>query len=292
MTKPSNPKRTGGPRTSEGRSVASRNALKTGAYSYTVVLSGESLAEFESLQETLLIELRASGVLESALVQEIAAITWKKLRLQGLESRCLNELLSRPESPEEFYEFGFPISTGSDWALTHLDLLTPQYLASCRERIKVAIKPSSELEAGWATKLKREEPELYEKYMAFNQAYLADKNSQKHLTLRFISPDKEFMGRMESQELDKTLGWIVDEYNEVHSQNDRGCIFVAERLEEALRIRPLIRDRRLSKFLEVSLFQRGHEDLNRVLSKVLKEFRQQQGWRRSMEVIEAVRDDV
>ena len=39
-------KRTGGPKTEEGKSLASKNALKTGAYSALTVLPNENPEEF------------------------------------------------------------------------------------------------------------------------------------------------------------------------------------------------------------------------------------------------------
>lgn len=52
MTKPSSitrSKPTGGPRTDEGKNVASRNSLKKGTYSKQIVLPNESQQEFDQL---------------------------------------------------------------------------------------------------------------------------------------------------------------------------------------------------------------------------------------------------
>jgi hypothetical protein len=42
--------RSGGPRTDEGKKIASQNALKTGAYSNTLILPGEDESQFRQLR--------------------------------------------------------------------------------------------------------------------------------------------------------------------------------------------------------------------------------------------------
>ena len=78
-------KRSGGPKTSSGRLNASKNALKTGAYSSMIVLPGESEEDFEKLHEQFMNDFMPSDVAESAMVYELAGLTWKKLRIEKLE---------------------------------------------------------------------------------------------------------------------------------------------------------------------------------------------------------------
>jgi hypothetical protein len=72
MTKLSNVKRSGGPRNSAGNAIAARNSLKTGAYSSAMVLPGENEVEFQELKDSLLVDLQAVGMMESALVNELS----------------------------------------------------------------------------------------------------------------------------------------------------------------------------------------------------------------------------
>ena len=78
-------KRSGGPKTSSGKLNASKNALKTGAYTSTIVLPGESEEDFEKLHQQFMNDFIPSDVAESAMVYELAGLTWKKLRLEKLE---------------------------------------------------------------------------------------------------------------------------------------------------------------------------------------------------------------
>lgn len=63
MTKPSY-NRSGDPHSPEGQLAISKNRLKTGAYSTALLLPGESEADFQELDDSLLTELQAKGVLE------------------------------------------------------------------------------------------------------------------------------------------------------------------------------------------------------------------------------------
>jgi hypothetical protein len=75
MTLPKS-KRSGGPRTVEGKAVAAMNALGTGAYSALIVLPGENEAEFLALEERLFADFQPGDLAESALVHEIAGLIW------------------------------------------------------------------------------------------------------------------------------------------------------------------------------------------------------------------------
>lgn len=94
-------KRSGGPTSREGRGAVALNALKAGAYSKVVILPGEALADFESLQMELQRSFAAEGALELLLVGEIAKIVWKKLRLERLENSAVMRILSGPMRPQE-----------------------------------------------------------------------------------------------------------------------------------------------------------------------------------------------
>lgn len=117
MAKPSNPKRTGGPKTAEGKIVASGNALKTGVYSRMVVLPGEDPVEFEALQRHFLEDFQPVGVVEEAMVYELSTIVWKKLRLDKIEHNLFEEILNKVVTLDELREADFYMYSGLSWVL-------------------------------------------------------------------------------------------------------------------------------------------------------------------------------
>lgn len=91
-----NTKRSGGPKTAEGKLVASQNSLKTGTYSNVAVLPHEDQEEFNLLVDHFNRDFSPKDVIEISLVRELAVITWKKLRLEKLEQGYFLKKLNAP----------------------------------------------------------------------------------------------------------------------------------------------------------------------------------------------------
>jgi hypothetical protein len=100
-------RRSGGPKTSEGKLASSRNAIKTGAYAIQVLLPGESEEEFRELEQLFVDDFEPSGISEASQVHALAVIVWKKLRLEKLESRHIRDLLNKFPKFSEFSAVGF-----------------------------------------------------------------------------------------------------------------------------------------------------------------------------------------
>ncbi len=123
MTKPSNPKRTGGPKTAAGKVVTSTNALKTGVFSKMVVLPGEDPAEFDALQAHFFEDFKPVGVVEEAMVYELSTIVWKKLRLDKIEHNLFEDILNRAVTRDELKQVDFYLLSDLEWVLKDLKLL-------------------------------------------------------------------------------------------------------------------------------------------------------------------------
>ncbi len=84
-------RRSTGPRTSAGKSRASKNAIKHGLTAEQVVLPWESAAELEALLEELGEDYSPVGVMERHLVQEIAMSMWQLARLHRIEAAVIEQ---------------------------------------------------------------------------------------------------------------------------------------------------------------------------------------------------------
>jgi len=80
-----------GPRTAQGKERSKLNALKNGLFSKAVLLKGESRAEYLSLLNGLRDDLRPEGTLEAGLVENLAALFWRKRRLFQAENAEVSE---------------------------------------------------------------------------------------------------------------------------------------------------------------------------------------------------------
>ena len=74
-------RRATGPRTPEGKQRSKRNALKHGIFSGSVLLKGESRAEYNSLFDGLVETFVPEGKLEEVLVEKLATDFWRRRRL-------------------------------------------------------------------------------------------------------------------------------------------------------------------------------------------------------------------
>ena len=102
-----NAKKSTGPRTEEGKSRASQNALKHGLLARDAVMPGEDPAEFEAQLAALEDDIQPQGALEHELVRQIADAQWRMRRLTRLETGYLaaslenhRHLAKRPGSEE------------------------------------------------------------------------------------------------------------------------------------------------------------------------------------------------
>ncbi len=75
-----------GPRTQEGKSASSLNALKTGLTGRTVLLPNEDADRYSHLVSSLVAEYKPVGSEESQLVQSIADSTWRLHRIPSLKA--------------------------------------------------------------------------------------------------------------------------------------------------------------------------------------------------------------
>jgi len=89
-----------GPRTAHGKERSKRNALKHGLLSKALLLKNESRVEFASLHDGLRESLDPQGRLENELVENLAAILWRKRRLLQAERAEISKAdVLRQEAP-------------------------------------------------------------------------------------------------------------------------------------------------------------------------------------------------
>jgi hypothetical protein len=78
--------RSTGPKTPEGKQVASRNATKLGLFSRELLLRDESEVELHLLARAVRADLQPDGPIEQALVELIISVLWRLRRLLRIES--------------------------------------------------------------------------------------------------------------------------------------------------------------------------------------------------------------
>src|SRR2546421_161298 len=113
-----NARKSTGPKTAKGRAAVRLNALKTGLTAKTLILPGESEAEFRGLLESLEIEHRPTTPEEQTLVIRSAMATWRLRRLFHNRSRLarqkyhVNLARTMNAAHQSLLDVGGPAGTG------------------------------------------------------------------------------------------------------------------------------------------------------------------------------------
>jgi hypothetical protein len=77
--------RSTGPVTEKGKQIASRNSIRHGMVSQTVVLEGESQDRFIDLLTSLTLQLKPRNDAEAAIIETMAIARWKQMRIWGIQ---------------------------------------------------------------------------------------------------------------------------------------------------------------------------------------------------------------
>jgi hypothetical protein len=89
--------RSKGPKSSEGKARASRNALKHGLCAEQhVVVEGESPAAFAAFEAALIADLAPAGALQMLLAGRIARAAWRLERAERIETELFARQMDRP----------------------------------------------------------------------------------------------------------------------------------------------------------------------------------------------------
>jgi len=91
-----NARKSTGPRTSDGKAVASQNSLKHGLLARQDVISAESQADFDLYRYNLLDELAPSTPMESILAERIVSLSWRLKRVICIQNQAI-DALNTPE---------------------------------------------------------------------------------------------------------------------------------------------------------------------------------------------------
>ncbi len=85
---PPSPGRSTGPRSPEGKLTSSRNSLKHGLSTGTLLIPGEDPAAFEALRAALHQEHQPASVTEELLIDDLAQSHWLRQRALRLQNEC------------------------------------------------------------------------------------------------------------------------------------------------------------------------------------------------------------
>ena len=267
-------RRSGGPKTPEGKLAASRNAIKTGAYAVQTLLPGESEKEFRELEQLFVEDFAPVGISEAALVHSLTVIIWNKLRLEKLESRHIHDLLDRFPRSSEFSAVGF-----DDYPQAAIEWVNhPEKISSLNlEQVQSGYWALKSLNK---SRFDEDEMETFKKDLPAIFKRLQDSLSDlgvKDLSILGMVGTRYHHGA-ETRPIEDMTDKLIEQL--------QGEIWAIQNQEQLLKVRQQIRDKRLVDFLNLNCSQRVSDNLDRAYFKTLDELRKQKEWRRRQEVVD------
>ena len=271
-------KRSGGPQTSEGKLASSQNSLKLGVYSRKITLINESDDEFNQLLEQFMGDFAPQDIAESVMVRDLAIITWKRLRLEGLEQSSLVRALNAPIRAAEYSRNGININSDDVWAIDHLGVLTEDMVEYYEQLIE-------EAKSWWASyrgdrdilSMQVNYPTLFQEIVDRARIFGFDMSvdpDSKELCLWDLDPEEYGCDRY----ADYVTRALIKELHGLHWVEENSAQIELAAIK--------VKEERLLKVIQNPGETRVNEDLSRSLYKTLSELRKHQQWRRKMSIVD------
>jgi hypothetical protein len=270
-------KRSGGPRSVEGKSAASKNSLKTGAYSSLVVLPNESQDDFLKLQSQFAESLFPVGVAKTALVHDLTVITWKKLRLEKLEQSAFVRTLN---SRVRYYDLdsGLGLDSQYEWLINRIEMVSEDFIAEATLQIGfINTLGDSGISKDQLFDLPRKMPALFE---------IIQDLALEHFETDIRDPKPENMTGLFVYDEDNKRIPFLDYALEFALKRARQVIYVSEHLDAIKSAVNTVKEKRLLDQVQVVGLTRANDELSRAYFKTLGELRKQQQWRLKMSAID------
>ena len=268
--------RSGGPKTQVGKLITSQNSLKAGVYTQVDLLPQEDAHHYAGLEQLFINDLRPIGVVESALVQSLVKITWKKLRLEKMEARVLADCLAKLPRLSDLEMAGIDNYPASSEPY----IANPELIASLNAKeIRQAIWALEEFQQRGLREellagLESNFPNIYQKLKGMLENISGEELSD------FDIANSKYYWSAPTTPIADAVEKLIAHY--------QGELWVIENYERLLKAKQEVNDKRLLEFLKENSTQRAHDDLDRAYSRALKELRVQQNWRKNQGVIKDV----
>jgi hypothetical protein len=272
-------KRSGGPKTTEGKLVASQNALKTGTYSSLAVLPNESQEEFNQLILQFNHDFHPKDMIETSLVREMALITWKKLRLEKLEQSYFIKKLNAPIKQEDFIDCGLTF-TDARYKFWVEDVKLSDEVAGIYRNLLKVIRPyvRKPIPVMQLSEIKNGFTFVYDILLdAYLQAKpLANKDPVITTLANFTG---KFNGQPERYLTSCVFDALVPQYE--------AALWVTKNHDKINTAIEQIKQERLLMLMQSEGVRRANDDLGRSLIRVINEFRKHHQWRMQYGLIDA-----
>lgn len=275
-------RRSGEPKSDEGKKISSRNALKTGVYSSMIVLPGEDESAFRELEDLFIRDFDPRDIAESAIVRELATITWKKLRLEKLEQSIFLRTMNEPLRTYDFYDYGIHFND-TTFALFIEGIVIPKEEARALEdKLGIALQLRGQnFTSEQCRTIKSESPEIYQEIIeiGLSRDCFAAEPSIDDLVLSYIELEHGGEQSLSSYALEEIITsaqhalWYFNRYDAIKEAVSR------------------IKEKHLLEIMQIDKTRRIHDDLSQTFFRALTELRKHQELRRRLLIIDIPSQD-
>jgi hypothetical protein len=280
-------KRSGGPKTLEGKVASSRNAVKTGSYSSQIALSSEEEADFKAFESEFMNDFEPLGVVESSMVHELAVLAWKKLRLERVEHQLMRDQLKSPITPQEYIDAGFGREGDLSFAMNRLEQLTPQFVKLHEDELKLARSLRDRRDETPLETLDLDHPDFYAR---LHKTVKNVKRAGIQVVFVKTGIDDDRDTKIKKTFADTPIADLNEALDQVILESG-AVLHVSKNIEYIQGLKSKILDKRLMAMMESATSHRVHEDLGRLFSRRLKELREQQSWRLKRDIIDVLSEE-
>jgi hypothetical protein len=279
-------KKSGGPKSRSGKKVVSQNATKTGVYARSIVLPNEDKSAYQQLVNRYMNEFKPSDMAETTMVNNLANLTWKKMRLDHYEQNSLiavwnGGVFLRDLEKEGSIRFPRDISWLEGYAVFDkffkegFDDLEKQY---AEYEAEINLLYGQELNVHYLQRFFSQSPKLLEQIVSIAKSEFSRKNIQVTELLQIT-----YANRDDQTLLDACTNKILERKTDIAwYQDNRDEIREAE-LQ--------IKERRVMEKMQKTDFSRAHDELDRSFYRTLTELRKQQQWRREQNEVVVITSD-
>jgi hypothetical protein len=280
-------KRSGGPKTLEGKVASSRNAVKTGSYSSQIALSSEEEADFKAFESEFMNDFEPLGVVESSMAHELAVLAWKKLRLERVEHQLMRDQLKAPITPQEYIDAGFGREGDLSFAMNRLEQLTPQFVKLHEDELKLARSLKDRRDETLLETLDLDHPDFYAR---LHKTVKSVKRAGIQVVFVKTGIDDDRDTKIKKTFADTPIADLNEALDQI-IQESGAVLHVSKNIELIQGLKSKILDKRLMAMMESATSHRVHEDLGRLFSRRLKELREQQSWRLKRDIIDVLSEE-
>ncbi|MDE2422953.1 MAG: hypothetical protein KGN31_01940 [Betaproteobacteria bacterium] len=267
-------KRSGGPKTIEGKLKASRNSLKTGVYSAVSIIQGESLEQYQELEQIFFRRYAPQDILSEMLIKELVDIVWKKQRINKIENtefqRVFNEPIKSFEIENAFHKVSFILNEELINDVNHYLKYSKEEYIKNQNYSNFLLTQQDKVNVNHLENLATEHQILYQYLIKSNTNYIGIGNTPQEWLERtgnyYDESGWEQYGKLFIPWLKKFRGYVEK------------AIFAHENevaIREGL---AKVYDQRMIRLIEDSGLERAKATLDNQFSKKLNEFRLHQKW--------------